>query len=139
MIPAIPWKLVGVGALVLAIIVAAMGLINYGQKVGRLEAKNTKLKAEKADLIVEVEEATAWKDKTLKIMAARDVSIQKWQRTASAFEISYQEALLRQPEIIYRTMAARVPDVIPVGNCDVAAVASWHLLREAGLVGGVPP
>jgi hypothetical protein len=72
-------------------------------------------------------------------MAARDVSIDRWQRTASAFEISYNEALLRQPEIIYRDIAATVPDVIPMGNCDVAAVASWHLLREAGLVGGVPP
>ena len=126
----------GIGAGVLVLIAAVLwqanSLMNKGIELGK--AKSTIETLEE-----EVKEATAWKDGAVKIMAARNLSIESWQRTASAFEISYNEALLRQPEIIYRDIAATVPHAIPVGNCDVAAVASWHLLREAGLVGGVPP
>ena len=138
MIPITPklWGYVGIGAGVLVLVAAVLWQANSLMKKG-IELGKAKSTIE--TLEGEVKEATAWKDDALLTMAARDLSIETWQRTASAFEISYNEALLRQPEIIYRDIAATVPEVIPMGNCDVAAVASWHLLREAGLVGGVPP
>ena len=138
MIPITPklWGYVGICAGVLVLVAAVLWQANSLMKKG-IELGKAKSTIE--TLEGEVKEATAWKDDALLTMAARDLSIETWQRTASAFEISYNEALLRQPEIIYRDIAARVPEVIPMGNCDVAAVASWHLLREAGLVGGVPP
>jgi len=125
---------IGIGILILAAAVLwqANSLMKKGIELG--EAKST-IKG----LRTEVEKATEWKDTTLNLLNEQKTSIETWQTTASGFEVAYQEALLRQPRVIYREIAATVPEVIPIGDCDVAAVASWHLLREAGLVEGVPP
>jgi len=75
----------------------------------------------------------------LELNIARDNEIVNWQTTATDFEDLYLEALARQPNIIYRDVIRTVPELIPIGDCDVAAVASWHLLREAQTREGVPP
>ena len=135
----IPWKLVGVGALILAIIVAAIGLINYGQKLEKLRTANKELRADNKELKGEIKKATEWKDTTLGLLNEQKTSLETWQTTANQFEVAYQEILNRQPRVIYRDVAVTVPEYIPIGDCNAAAVASWHLLRESGLVEGVPP
>lgn len=135
----IPWKLIGAGTLILAIIVAAIGLVNYGQKLERLKTANKELKADIKELKVEVEEGTAWKDRTLALLNEQGTSLKTWQTTANQFETAYNEILNRQPRVVYRDVAVTVPEYIPVGDCNRAALASWNLLRESGLVEGVPP
>ena len=89
---------IGAGVLALALIGAAFGLINYGQKLERCKAKNVRLDAE-------IVEASAWKDRQLHILAEKDAATARWQLAASNFEIAYNAALLDRPEGSHHPLA----------------------------------
>jgi hypothetical protein len=121
---------IGAGLLALALIGAIIGLIKYGQKLGKMEAENTRLEQE-------VDEANAWKADLLTRLEGVDTSMAA---TASAIENAdarYAELVMRPPHIVtsWREVAADVPDTIPLGNCDRAATNAWDVLKEAGLIG----
>ena len=124
---------IGAGVLALAVVGAAIGLINYGQRLERCKTKTTQLKEE-------IAEASAWKDRQLHILAEKDAATARWELAASNFEIAFNAALLDrpEPEIItrWRDLAATVPAAVPLGNCDLAAVEAWKILNEAGITGG---
>ncbi len=124
---------IGAGVLALALMGSTIWLINYGQKLGKLQVENTRLETE-------IEKASDWKDKQLTIMTAKDLAVEEWQTTASNFKIAFNAALLDRPEpeiiIRYRDLATTVPTAIPLGNCDRAAVEAWKILNEAGITGG---
>lgn len=126
---------IGAGVLILALIGAILGLINYGQKLGKLEAEKTRLAGE-------LVKASDWKDRQLKIMAAKDAAVVTWETKAAAFEREYLHILNNrpEPEVItrWRNIATDVPALIPLGDCDIAAVEAWNVLNRAGMA-GVPP
>ncbi len=123
---------IGALVLILAILGCIMGLINYGQKLERVKQKNIELKAE-------LLEASAWKDKQLKIMTAKDAAELEWKAKATKFEVEYNYLIANPPEaeVItrWRDIASTVPDVVPLGDCDKAAVEAWKVLHEAEIVG----
>lgn len=132
MIPlgAVPWKAIGAGALVLAIILAAIGLVNYGQKLGKAQAEIERLEGE-------VKEATAWKDDVLGRLSSLDSSIESNTLAVDGAFAGYQEALLQPPHIVtsWREVAADVPTTIQLGDCDRAATNAWDVLKASGLIG----
>ena len=128
-------QMVGAGLLILALIGAIIGLINYGQKLGKAQVEVKRLK-------VELVKADEWKEKTLVFMKKQAEDIGKWQAVADAFEESYLIELGRAPDthIVYREIAATVPEHIALGDSHRAAVDAWDVLEGAGLTGeGVPP
>jgi len=126
----IPWKLVAAGGVILAIIVAAIGLINYGQKLERAKAEVTRLEGE-------IEKAEKWKAGALAMIQERNENIERWQAAANEFEVAYRAALLRQPppEVRWRD---RVVETVRLGDCNQAALDAWDLLHQEGIA-GVPP
>lgn len=123
-------KLIGAGVLVLALIGAIIGLINYGQKLGKLEAENTRLTGE-------VEEANAWKADTLEKQAEQRKALADLAASERAAWESYDAALAAPPETItrWRETIREVPVAVPLGDCDRAATNAWDVLKEAGLIG----
>ena len=130
---AIPWKLVGAGALALAVIGASLFLINYGQKLERALVEVERLEVE----LLKANENT---DTCVRASEAAHTAELKWQTTAQNFELAYRRELERapQPRIVYRQVAATVPLAVPTGNCDLAAVGAWRVLEAAQIVGREP-
>jgi hypothetical protein len=120
---------IGAGLLVLALIGAIIGLINYGQKLGELKAENQRLTGE-------IEDANAWKDDMLEKNALSKQSLEDLQAAADAAEIARLDALARPPETIvrWRETITEVPVAVPLGDCDRAATNAWDVLKEAGLI-----
>ena len=128
-------QMVGAGLLILALIGAIIGLINYGQKLGKEQAENKRLRAE----LVEADE---WKEDAIAAMTLEGKSIEEWKTAADGFQDAYLIELGRAPDthIVYREIAATVPEHIALGDSHRAAVDAWDVLQGAGLTGeGVPP
>ena len=121
---------IGAGLLVIALIGAIIGLINYGQKLGKMEAENTRLSGE-------IEEANVWKTDQLAKQKEQRASLKALADSERAAWESYEVALARPPQIItrWRDAAAAAPTAIPLGDCDKAATNAWDVLKDAGLIG----
>jgi hypothetical protein len=121
---------IGAGLLILALIGAIIGLINYGQKLGKAEA-------EVARLTAEVNEGNLWKEEALIKMKVKDDFIKTWRKIAKDMEADYNEAISRPPTEVtrWRHIAAEAPAAIPLGDCDVAATNAWDVLMRAGVIG----
>ena len=121
---------IGVGVLVLALIGAIIGLINYGQKLGELKAENTRLGGE-------VLECSEWKDDAVLKLEMNRLAIETWRETTRKANEKYLEAIGRPPIEVtrWRTIAAEAPAAIPLGDCDVAATNAWDVLMNAGVTG----
>lgn len=111
----------------------AMYLINYGQKLERALVEVERLEGE-------LEKANTNTETCLGSVDDAHKAELRWQTAANNFEINYRRELERRsmPRIIYREAAAVVPIVVPVGDCDRAAVAAWDVLRDASVVGRDP-
>ena len=122
---------VGIGIAILALIGVVAWEMNSLMKKG---IELGKAKSEIAFLEAQVEQANknvASAKETLKLTKdARD----RWLTAAANYEQLYNASLEVEPRIIYRTHIERIPEVIPLGNCDTAAVASWELLHDAGII-----
>lgn len=130
MLPVIPWKLVGVGVLVLTILGAMIGLIRYGQALGECKANNEALELELLGL-------TTWQKSAIETMRTQGESIATWMETSNDFEAEYLAAIAVPPErvIRWRERIREVPVAVPLGDCDRAATNAWDVLLEAGLIG----
>ena len=120
----LPWKAIGVGVLALVVIGAAIGLINYGQKLERALNEVERLEGE-------LSQANKNTDVCLDTLHEAYATSLEWQTTAQDFQIKYSLAMDNIPEtrIIYRNVAATVPTTIPTGNCDLAALGAYRLLE----------
>jgi hypothetical protein len=120
-------KMIGAGVLILALIGAVMGLINYGQKLGVAQMENIRLEGELAKETNNVLQ--------LKIALEESYdSVDRW-REATAEHVRRYDALLNAaPRVVYRDVAATVPAAVPTGDCDIAALGAWSVLRTAGVV-----
>lgn len=122
-------QVVGAGLLILALIGAIIGLINYGQKLGKLEVENQRLTEE-------IEDANLWKADMLEKNALSKQSLEDLQTTAERAEATRLAALAQPPEIVtrWRETIREVPVAVPLGDCDRAATNAWDVLKEAGLI-----
>ena len=121
---------IGAGLLALALIGAIIGLINYGQKLGKMEAENTRLEKE-------IEEATAWKEDSLLKDEQQRLALASLALSELAAKTNYNALLAEPPQVItrWRETITEVPVAVPLGNCDRAATNAWDVLKGAGLIG----
>jgi len=130
---ALPWKLIGIVGLALAVMAGAMFLMNYGQRLERALVEVDRLEGELEKANTNTETCMGSLD------SAKEAEL-TWQTAALNFELAYRTELEKttQPRIIYRTAAATVPLAVPTGNCDLAAAAAWRVLETAMVVGRDP-
>jgi len=123
-------KLIGAGLLILALIGAIMGLINYGQKLGKLEAENKVLEEQ-------VVKANQWRDGVIEKLERFTESMDANTSAVNEAWASYDELVMRPPQIVtsWREVAAEAPETIVLGDCDSAATNAWDVLKGAGLIG----
>jgi len=121
---------IGVGLLVLALIGAIIGLIKYGQKLGKLEAENSRLSGE-------VEEANVWKADTLEKQAEQRKALADLAKSERDAWVEYETLRAAPPLTItrWRDVVTEAPAAVPLGDCDRAATNAWDVLKEAGLIG----
>lgn len=121
---------IGAGLLILALIGAIIGLINYGQKLGKMEAENTRLENE-------IQEASDWKDEQVRKFQEQAVAFAALEVSESAARNKYLALLAEPPQIVtrWREVPVEVPVAIPLGDCDKAATNAWDILRDAGIIG----
>ena len=129
----LPWRLIGMVGVILLVMAGAIYLMNYGQKLERALGEVERLEGE-------LEKANGNTETCLTSLDETEKAELRWQDAAANFEIEYRREMERrsQPRIIYREAAATVPIVVPVGDCDRAAVAAWDVLRAASVVGRDP-
>lgn len=120
----IPWKLIGVGVLVLVILLSGLKLVAIGKDSAKKDALIEELSA---DLVT----CIAGQTKLIGELARVRRELVNLETVAYEANARYAEVLNRPPAIRYLPYAGNVTTTIPVGNCDIASAAAWHLLETS--------
>lgn len=117
-------KLIGVGVLALALIGSIIWLIQYAEDNAKKDLEIARLEKE----LVRIE-----KSRETAIGHCYD-TVRDWIKKSSEWQMAYTRELAKAPrtEVIYRDVAATVPQVVPLGDCDRAATNAYDLLIAIG-------
>lgn len=127
----LPWKLIGIGLIVLLIFASGLGLIHFGRTFEKQKATIEAQKKAMETMQGQINDCLEQRQDLVDVIDGLNVSLGELHDHAAEVEAAYNAAINRPPVISYLPYADRAAAEIPTDDCGRAAAAAWRLLETS--------